>query len=261
MTDVPFLDRLRDSTFLNSVDFFPTLESTNTWAIDHAFVRQDGLPALIWAGEQTSGRGRGSNRWHSSRGALTFSIAVRSQRAARAAEDLPKIALLAGLAVQAAIQPMVAEEDVTVKWPNDVYISDRKVAGILVETPKTTAADAVIGIGINVHNEFSHAPEDVQRRAISLRDVLPQPTSMEQVLFETVCEFGRQWNEFESGQWNLTRRWSDVCYLNGKKIYVQSGPRRQEGIVRGIAADGALQLESKPGRIQRVYAGQVTVIE
>lgn len=262
MTDPKFHDRLCSETFfLNSVEYFPSLESTNSWALEHAFIDPDRLPMLIWAGDQSSGRGRGSNRWYSSHGALTFSIALRSQRAAHVTEDLPKIALLAGLAVHGAVQPMAPDQDVSVKWPNDVYISDRKVAGILVETPNTSHADAVVGIGINVHNQLLGAPEDVERRGVSLQDVLPKSTTLDEVLFRTVREFGAQWTEFESGQWNLSQRWSSVCYLNGKKIDVQNGPQRTQGIVRGIAADGALQLESNPGYIERVYAGQVTVLE
>jgi BirA family transcriptional regulator, biotin operon repressor / biotin---[acetyl-CoA-carboxylase] ligase len=261
MIDEAFHDRLRSDTFLTSVKFFPSLASTNTWALENAFLQPAQLPMLIWAGEQSDGRGRGPNRWHSSRGALTFSLAVRSGRASRVTEDLPKIALLAGLAVQATIQPLAPAEDVTVKWPNDVYISDRKVSGILVETPKTASADAVIGIGINVHNQLVNAPPEVQRRAITLEDWVSRSTTMEEVLLQTISEFERQWTEFEAGQWNLTQRWGDVCYLNGKKIDVQNGPRRIQGIVRGIAGDGALQLELRPGRIERVYAGQVTVME
>lgn len=261
MIDELFHDRLRTDTFLTSVKFFPSLASTNTWALENAFLQPAELPMLIWAGEQSGGRGRGPNRWHSSQGALTFSLALRSGRASRAAEDLPKIALLAGLAVQATIQPLAPAEDVTVKWPNDVYISDRKVCGILVETPRTTAADSVIGIGINVHNQLANAPAEVQHRAVTLEDVVTQPTTMQEVLLQTISEFECQWTEFETGQWNLTQRWSDVCYLNGKKIDVQNGPRRIQGIVRGIAGDGALQLELRPGQIERVYAGQVTVME
>ena len=80
-----FVRRLREATLLQSVKVFESLESTNTWALENSFNDVNQLPQLVWAKHQTGGRGRGSNRWHSEPGALTFSIALQSARVARSA--------------------------------------------------------------------------------------------------------------------------------------------------------------------------------
>ncbi|HIF34223.1 MAG: biotin--[acetyl-CoA-carboxylase] ligase [Pirellulaceae bacterium] len=253
--------RLREATFIRSVKVFETMESTNTWSLANSFSDVQLLPELVWAKAQTGGRGRGSNRWHSTMGALTFSIALQSARVGKSPEDLPKIALLAGLAVQAAIQPIVSGDDVRVKWPNDVYVSDRKIAGILVETPSRPSASAVVGIGLNVCNSLDDAPDEVEHRGVSLAQLVSEPLDLNDVLLALIVEFENQWNQFEGGVWNLAQQWSRVCYLNGKRVELRSGDRRWQGVVRGIAEDGALQLETVPGHVEPIYAGQVTVME
>lgn len=266
-------ERLLRETILRGVCYFPALESTNSWALAHAFDTPQTLPLLVWARHQEKGRGRGSNQWHSGDGALTFSIALRSQQATGSPEERPKLALLAGLAVREAVADLLPQEDVRVKWPNDVYVNGRKIGGILVETPHTQAADAVIGIGVNVANSLHNAPPEVRHRGISLIDLLPPgspqantPTAnslpdLTEVLVQLLLAFGKQWQAFESGKWDLCQQWRGICYLTGRQIDVQVGPRRQQGRVRGIAADGALQLELRNGQIQSIYAGHVTVID
>jgi BirA family biotin operon repressor/biotin-[acetyl-CoA-carboxylase] ligase len=255
-----FLSELCQQSFLSDWTYLETVESTNTWALENSFRSPAKLPMLVWARSQTSGRGRGVNRWHSQDGSLTFSIAVRSRHVAQNPAELPKLALLAGIAVQSAIQPIIPAEDVRVKWPNDVFVSDRKLAGILVEIPKAPATAAVIGIGLNVGNSLKGAPDDVQRRAISLGQLADEAQTVPGILRAIITSFDEHWQAFESGRWNLLQQWSPVCYLTGKRIQLQSAQKKWHGTVRGLAADGALQLETRPGVVERIYAGEVTVI-
>lgn len=150
MFDLAALDTALASTiFAGKLHYFPSTDSTNTDALSAA---RSGAPhgSVYFADEQRAGRGRGDHAWHSPAGeGLYVSVLLRSQIPV---DRLPLLPLAAGLAAADAIR-IVSGLAIDLRWPNDLLIGVRKTGGILVEakTEANTAAIAVVGIGVNVH--------------------------------------------------------------------------------------------------------------
>lgn len=175
------LARLRSGLRPFRLHFFPRLRSTN----DHAAVlrrrRELFAPAVVLTSHQIAGRGRGGNRWHSDAGSITvtFALPVESHLAAH------QVPLIAGLAVRDAVEAILApllpvhRPAVQLKWPNDVLIDDRKLAGLLCE--RIDRCD-LIGIGLNVSTRLSGFPRVLRDRVTSIAQVTGQSPDMTDVL-------------------------------------------------------------------------------
>ena len=155
------LARLRQGLKPFKLHFFPRLRSTN----DHAAVlRRRGVlfaPAVVLTGRQIAGRGRGSNAWWSAPGSVTvtFVFPVEEHLAPH------QVPLLAGLAVRDAAAELTGDANVSLKWPNDVIVDGRKLAGLLCE--RVSRAD-LIGVGLNVNTDLKKAPATLRPRITSL---------------------------------------------------------------------------------------------
>ena len=174
--------RIVSETFIDRVDYHEEIESTNSRATQLAAaasantVPDDRSCVLVLTENQTAGRGRGANRWWSTRGALTFSVLIRPNAVDLPTDRWPQLSLTAGLAVCEAIESLLSDVTVGIKWPNDVYLSGRKVCGILVEAGGGQPGSGVIGnivfgIGVNVHNSAENAPHELRDKVIALSDV------------------------------------------------------------------------------------------
>jgi len=150
------LESLLQGTFLANVIHFRETDSTNTRAIE-LLASGDSVttPCLVYAESQSAGRGRGANQWWSVSGSLTFSLIVDLKRTGLLVEQIPLLPLLTGMAILRTGEAMLPGADFKLKWPNDVYLSDRKLAGVLIEVPSQSDGRAVIGIGLNVNNSFA----------------------------------------------------------------------------------------------------------
>ncbi len=129
---------------------------------------RDGAPSgsAFIADMQSSGRGRLGRTWHSPAGQNLYASFVL--RTSMPAATAPIVTLAAGLAVADAIEPLVPDRTVTVKWPNDVHIDDRKVSGILTEAQLSDARASWIVIGIGINVRATSFPADIADRATSL---------------------------------------------------------------------------------------------
>ncbi len=151
---------------LPQVDFhwFEDAPSTNSSAKE-LLLNASATPLLIVAQNQTAGRGQPGKYWWSTTGSLTFSLALPSP-------EPPSLNLLptaAAVAVADCIQANYNQLEPKLKWPNDVFVNQRKVAGILVETIQCDASKfSIIGIGVNANCEMGDAPAELEKLATSL---------------------------------------------------------------------------------------------
>jgi BirA family biotin operon repressor/biotin-[acetyl-CoA-carboxylase] ligase len=251
-------ERLLNRGDIRRFDPHSELASTNDRASEliAAGLPPDDCPCLVIAEKQTAGRGRGGNRWHSTSGSLTFSLILDVDRLAL--EWRPRVALVAGVAAAEAIDPHVPDLRISLKWPNDLQIGDRKLGGILVESPPSRSGhrNLVVGIGLNVNTRFQSAGDDVRNRAVSLRDLLGRDLDLDRILGDVVAGVAAGVKQLSTDWPDLRDRWKSRCALTGRRITVTSPRRQWAGQCLGIDDAGALRLDSA-GEIVSVSSGVV----
>jgi BirA family biotin operon repressor/biotin-[acetyl-CoA-carboxylase] ligase len=249
------LQRIRDETFVREIDFHWTIASTNSHAMQRAEQDTVTTPLLVLAQQQTAGRGRGQNRWWSSAGSLTFSLLLPLDRFP--AVRLPQISLTVGVAICEALQPLSPQADLALKWPNDVYLADKKLGGILIELPPRRPPHAVIGVGINVNNALTDADEQLAARSVALCEVLRCPADMTDVLINCLQQIEAQLATLLERPEHLIALWRSYHLLPGRWLEIDAYGRRLQGICRDIDDDGALLIETSDG-VQRCVGGVIT---
>ena len=250
-------EELAHSTFVNSVVFYDEVASTSDAALTTAHDSKL-LPALHIATHQTAGRGRGSNRWYSTHGALTFSLVIDATTLHGDPARWPRLSLWTALAICDAVAAFTPQADVQVKWPNDVFLSQRKVCGILIENAPATNR-FVVGVGINVNNEFvSPESTDVPLEAISIRQARRQVVDIAEVARAVMLRLEESWQLF-ANEHSIRQAWQPHCLLTGRQIQWHSGEQVADGICQGIDDDGALLLTKPNAELPiQCFGGTVT---
>ena len=214
-----------------------------------------GLPegTAVIAQIQTRGRGRHGRIWSSPAGGLWCSLLLRP--AAQTAWG--RLSLAASVATAEAIE-RTANVRAAIRWPNDVLVEGRKVAGILLEA----AAHAVIaGIGINANVATADLPPVVRGRAGSLHELSGHAISLE-TLFETLRERFARWyalwsSSTDAAVEDIIEGWSARDATRGQQRGIQIGSQRVEGIAEGVDATGALRVRARDGLVRTVTAGDI----
>jgi BirA family biotin operon repressor/biotin-[acetyl-CoA-carboxylase] ligase len=212
-----------------------------------------GEPAglVIVAEEQEAGRGRRGAAWVCPPGeGLAFSVLLRpSENKAL----WPRLSMAAGLAVAEALDRFgIAAE---VKWPNDVWVNGKKIAGILVESGD---GFVVAGIGINV--AVSSFPGDLAETATSLLIECGEAPDMGAVLAAVIARFD-VWQAAIGTRFDeLLRRLRERCALTGRYIRLTTADGPREGIARGFGEGGELLLESAGELLRIIQADEVRVV-
>jgi BirA family transcriptional regulator, biotin operon repressor / biotin---[acetyl-CoA-carboxylase] ligase len=251
MTAVPVLPPAYALVALDTVD------STNEEAKRRARAgAEDGT--LIWAREQTAGRGRDGRTWVSPPGNLYLSLVLRPDcPPARAAELSFVAAVSLGAALGELLPPMVP---LNYKWPNDVLVGERKVAGILLETEGSAGSGEpldwlVLGMGVNI----ATYPKDAEFPATSLREEGADDVTVEillEVFTRNFLDGVNRW--LDSGFAPVRAIWKERALGVGRKIRVRLPNETLRGKFIDLDADGALLLEPEKGTgTRRITAGDV----
>jgi len=249
--------RIESQTVIREVEWFAELGSTNDYALSLAALSDIKIPRLIWTERQTAGRGRGGHAWWSASGALTFSLLVDPQSWGLSPVQWPKISLISGIAIATALNQHVPGQIVRVKWPNDVYVNDRKVCGILTEpTPQRQPPWLVIGIGVNVNNSFATAPPKLRQTATALCDEGARDCHAVDVLLSVLSAWEQQIQILAAEPTSLQATWQPWCWLREHRVRLTTATDVIEGQCRGIDDAGALLIESAR-KLTRHYAGTV----
>ena len=180
------------ATFVSHVELHDRLASTNDRARELARDENIGLPTLIAARVQTAGRGRGKNRWWAADGALTFSLLLGPHGPLPPQREWPRLSLATAVALRDSIAREVPHCQVVTKWPNDVLINGRKVAGILIESPggpPPACERLIVGIGINVNNSWTKAEETLGDQGIAICDMSGKKHSLQRLLIHLLQRF------------------------------------------------------------------------
>jgi BirA family biotin operon repressor/biotin-[acetyl-CoA-carboxylase] ligase len=206
---------------------------------------------VLLALHQTAGRGRRGAAWFSEPGgSLAFSVLIRPEKPKAL---WPRLALATGLAVAEAVERFGPAAGV--KWPNDVWIGHRKVAGILVEA----GGDFVIaGIGINVNGTVF--PHEIASIATSLRLETSLQTPRGEVLAEIIRGFARHCRNIGSGFDELLDGVRQRCVLTGRRVSLATSHGPRTGVVEGIAPGGELLLRTDAGVERLIQADEVRIL-
>lgn len=215
------------------------------------------VPFLIGADLQTSGRGRGKHRWWTGAGALAMSLVIDPTNFAAGKDSPlpPQLALAVGVAVCHAVRGYLPQENVGLHWPNDVYVGQRKLAGILTEA--LTPHRVVIGIGLNSNNTLDDAPAELRATAVTLRDLLQSPIDAEEVLVSLLRELHAALHLLYAQPTELGREFDALALQRGQMLLLRQGEQHHPGRCLGIATDGGLQLETEMG-LRTFYSGTLS---
>jgi len=261
------LDRARDRVnglggLGSTILYFPTIGSTNDVALALA-AQGDRDGAIVIADEQTAGRGRRGRAWFSPAGSGLYVSVVLAPGRARSdpARATTLLTVTAGVALAEAIEDVTALR-VDIKWPNDLVVARRKLAGILAESSGAApapapAASLVIGYGINV-SATVYAPE-LGDRATSLETELGRPIDRAAVCAETLVSLSRRYADLLDGRFDaILDAWRDRAPSSrGARVTWHGASGTHAGITAGIDDRGAL-LVRVDNRIERIVAGEVT---
>ena len=234
--------------------------STNDLAKRMAMEESGPLPVVIRADRQTSGRGRGANRWWSDEGSLTFSVLLDPLSRGLTDRQTPLTSLASAVAVAEVVAEWIDRGEVAIRWPNDVEIDGRKVSGILPEQVNTPeGARLVIGIGLNVRSRLDEAPEEVRRMAAALEEFRDRRLGAEdqEAIFAAVLDrLDNALDRLGRDDPALARAWADRDPLLGEAVRLDVGGTIVDGVGRGIGPDGGLRIDVA-GAIRTFYGGRV----
>ncbi|MHA1949809.1 MAG: biotin--[acetyl-CoA-carboxylase] ligase [Candidatus Thorarchaeota archaeon] len=210
---------------------------------------------VVVAQTQTSGRGRKGRPWLSPAGGLYFSIILNPRHGD---EKTPLMGLLCACAVRRALFTLGVNAQL--KWPNDLLVDDKKIAGILSEavTIESKTIGLVIGIGVNQNCPISDMPHGLQWPTTSVIDEVESETSTESLLCEIINEIDKLLKivEINSSFSAILEEWRKTNSTLGTPVRIHEDGSFTDGIARDINEDGSLLVETDTG-FQSVLMGDV----
>jgi BirA family biotin operon repressor/biotin-[acetyl-CoA-carboxylase] ligase len=245
------------------VNAFLSMDSTNSEALEMA---RNGAPGgtLVVADEQTAGKGRKGRSWISVAGkCLSFSLVLRPMQPLKSWPLLThaaSIALVETIKDLHTLQLMSHALDVDLKWPNDVLISGRKCAGILLETmTEGDSPAAIVGVGINVRK--GSVPEALASAAVCLDEMADTDVPRRQVLVQFLRKFQECYLVFERGHHReLLERWKGHSSMwEGAHVWISEGDAQRRAVTCGLSDIGGLMVRTPEGKVETILAADVSV--
>jgi BirA family biotin operon repressor/biotin-[acetyl-CoA-carboxylase] ligase len=250
-------DGLHTATVARELHYFPQIDSTNRFAQELA-ARNAADGTVVLAEEQTAGRGRLDRTWLAPAFSSILCSVIFFPDLAPA--SLFRLTMMASVAVVNAIN-RACTLPATIKWPNDVYLGNKKVCGILTEFSgdQTRVRYAVVGIGLNVNNDFTSHP-DLESIATSLQAESGSKISRLNVLIALLEELDYCYQLLATGRADDVRKaWEQHALILGKRVTVSSGDETVTGIAQRIDADGHLMVIDESGAPREIISGDVSL--
>ena len=214
--------------------------------------------SVVISEQQSKGRGRLGRSWFSPPGeGIYLSMILRPSISPG---DAPRITLLTGVALAEALR-IQTPMDAHVKWPNDILVGNRKLAGILTEISAEMDAIVyvVVGIGINVNNR--QFPPELVNKGTSIYLETAEECSRVNLLRTFFKYFEIYYERFLlEGFGPVLNRFRELCHIKGQKVQVDMAGRRTVGHVLDIDEEGHLVLQDLTGGVHRIFSGSVTLL-
>lgn len=236
---------------------FDTIDSTNTWAKNNAHTLDPEQVTCITALEQTNGRGRWNRSWISPKGQnITATIFFCLPRST---EHVANLAQILSLSCAAILQKNGFSPQI--KWPNDVLLNGKKIAGVLCETVSfEDRIGIVLGIGINV-NMTDEFLKTIDQPATSLAQLSGHTWAFEQILEPLLQKFLEDLSLLQKKGFKPFRlRYEELLAFKGQMINCNNGEQKIQGICDSINNDGRLNLVLSSGERTILSAGEVSAV-
>jgi len=248
---------LRSAVFGHRIFYYPTIGSTNERALELA---AGGEPegALVLAEEQTEGRGRRERKWSSrARAGIYTSLILRP---AIAASKAPLFTFMAAVSIADALGELCGLP-ARIKWPNDVLVERRKIAGVLGEVRGSDpeVREMVVGMGVNINQTVEEFPSEIHALATSVRIETGASAGRAPILAGLLEGFERRYARLlRDGPATLLAEWESLSALpRGHAVAVEGPSGLVEGTIAGVDEEGALLLTGARGRPFRVPFGEI----
>ena len=238
----------------SSIIHLDQVDSTNNYAAKQLLTKSLNEGTVFVAACQHSGRGQGAAQWESADGLnLTFSIVLYPAR----------IEIFRQFSISQAVSLGIADfistevEGVSIKWPNDIYVADKKIAGILIETAISGGkfTRAVVGIGLNVNQEIfvSDAPNPV-----SLKNLTGKNYDLTELLYDLCAKIDKRYQSLISfGQDSLHKEYENLLYKKNAWAGYEAEQIVFEGKITGVERDGKLLIQTRDNEIRGFYFKEV----
>ncbi len=239
--------------------YFTETDSTNTKAKEFA---SKGAPegTLVVAEKQTMGRGRKGRSWFSPESDNVYASIILRPKIPPS--EAPVITLLSAVATAEALISLTDLKP-RIKWPNDILINGKKIAGILTEiSMEMDAVDfIVVGIGLNINTKKEDFSREIKRLATSVFIETKKRFSRAKILGEYLKWYETYYDIFkEKGFKPVSSRWKELTDIIGKRITVDMISKKYVGRVVDVDDEGVLILKDDKGKLHRIYSGDITVM-
>ncbi len=242
------------------VYYFEEIDSTQNFAQQIALDKKENGTIVI-AERQTAGRGRLDRKWTSPKGGMWFSLIIHPKFDVSTSTLVP----IAGAVALAKSIKTTLDVGVSVKWPNDITLDGKKVAGMLVDASfQANNIDyLILGIGINfdidskkIEKRLSKSPNFYGVNSLRKKD---DDTPPKILLREFLIQFEKVLNQLNKGEKaKIVKEWTKKADKIGKKITINTSDGKISGISQGIDNDGALKLKTSKG-VRKIFVGDVVL--
>ncbi|MBM3834103.1 MAG: biotin--[acetyl-CoA-carboxylase] ligase [Verrucomicrobia bacterium] len=214
---------------------------------------------VVFAEAQSKGRGRLGRKWISpARKGIWFSVLLRPNLRP---SEATRLNIAASTAVARAIRSET-ELHPQIKWPNDILMGGRKVAGILTELSAELdhVKHIALGIGVDANLTASDFPADLRKQATSIKLEAGRNVDRAALATAVLRELDVDYGRISSGQFEaVADEWEELCSTLGHNISIRVGDRLLQGRAESLDDDGALLLRTQHGRLERIVGGDVVV--
>jgi BirA family transcriptional regulator, biotin operon repressor / biotin---[acetyl-CoA-carboxylase] ligase len=214
---------------------------------------------VVFAESQTKGRGRLGRKWISpAHKGLWFSILLRPNLRPQEATQLT---VASATALRRAIESETGLKP-EIKWPNDILIGGKKVAGILTELSAEVdrVRHIILGIGVDVNLDAGELPAELRKTATSLKIEAGEMVSRAELAVEILRELDFDYARIGNGKFStVADEWEAHCTTMGKNVTVLIGDRKIRGCAESLDDGGALLVRTEYGRLERIIGGDVTL--
>jgi BirA family biotin operon repressor/biotin-[acetyl-CoA-carboxylase] ligase len=235
-------------------------ETTSTNDVAEKLAR-DGVKegVVVFAESQTKGRGRLGRKWISPKHkGLWFSVLLRP---GLRPQEATQLTVASATALRRAIKSVTGRLP-EIKWPNDLLIRGKKVAGILTEmgAELDCVRHVILGLGVDVNQDADEFPAELKKTATSLKIETGREISRAELATEILRELDLDYAKICAGKFaELADEWEAGSATIGRNVAVHIGDRRIRGRAESLDDDGALRVRTEHGHLERISGGDVTL--